>query len=391
MIQRLYLLSPTTVFAARVNQAAFTYPLSQVTFDTVTTGAYTAILPGMTVLFGSSAGADDLGRQRVRAAATSTVLYFGRSSRGEADGSVDLDDNIYITVLDDFRVWAKIPYIDGSGVSFKDETAFTDQTDEIPPVANIVGGWRISTIDGGTSVSTFQFVGTGSYPVAAGATIDTYLWNVKDGTITVGTSGDDTITATFPAGKRWVSLTVTDSNGKSHVTQILVVASPLAHTDCVAFQCLEHRITKQGQLCSFRILQDIDIAAYPDGTAVMFWDGEPATASDYSNVKFWGWHQTDGNSATATKTATLLNTVLNCLDTAGRLKTLPGFPQSLTRVASPTSWGEMAGLNMDLNIDYLLRWHSTALENACPSASNRARPRICLWRIAMRARQISFR
>src|SRR5690606_22965419 len=98
MTLRLFLLSPDTVFAAQVAQAAFSYPLAQVAYDGVTTGAYTDIRDGMTVLFGTSAGADDLGRSRIRKTPTSGVLYIGRSSRGTRDGEVDLQDDAYITV-----------------------------------------------------------------------------------------------------------------------------------------------------------------------------------------------------------------------------------------------------------------------------------------------------
>jgi hypothetical protein len=362
-LQHFFMLSPDPVFAALVNQASFEYDLTSVEFDNVSTGAYTAVKAGMTVLFGSTAGADDKGRQRIRLAADTDTIFIGRSSQGIRDGEVDLEDNDHITILDDFRAWAKIPDIE-SGVVVKDEIAYTDQTSEIPPKANIAGGWRASTINSGTSLSTFQFVGTASYAVASGATISTYLWDVDDGTITVGTSASNTITATFPAGKRWVSLTVTDSNGKTHIMRVLVYAHDPADSECVAFECLDQTISQQGQQASFRVLEDIPISTHPDGTAVIFWEGEPASASDYSNVKFWGWHQTNTNTITAERRGTLKDTVLICLDIAGRLDTLPGFPEGVYRAASPDSWYQILGLNMNLYIDYLLRWHSTAFENA---------------------------
>jgi hypothetical protein len=56
MTMRMALLSPTVVMAARVNQSTFAYPIGEVTFDTVTTGAYTDVQAAMTVMFGTSAG-----------------------------------------------------------------------------------------------------------------------------------------------------------------------------------------------------------------------------------------------------------------------------------------------------------------------------------------------
>ncbi len=45
---RLFFLSPTVVFKARVNQAIWLYPITEVAFDGVTVGSYEDIRPGMT-------------------------------------------------------------------------------------------------------------------------------------------------------------------------------------------------------------------------------------------------------------------------------------------------------------------------------------------------------
>jgi hypothetical protein len=254
--QRFFALSPATVFTARVNEpAGITYPLSEVDFDNVGTGAFGDIKVGMTVLFGSTAGADDLGRKRIRAAADSNTIFIGRGSQGIRDGELNITDNDHITVINTRSVWSKIPDIDGSGHVVKDEIAYTDQTDDIPPKANIEGGWRAATINSGTSLATFQFIGTASY--ANAGSISTYLWNVGDGTITVGTSASNTITATFPAGSRWVKLTVTDSNGKTDFMEVLVYARNPASDTTIAAQCVGHTAAQQGQLCSFLILEDV--------------------------------------------------------------------------------------------------------------------------------------
>ena len=65
----------TEVFAASVNQSSFDASFAEVTFDTVTTGAYTDIKEGFTVYIGTGSDVDDyefVGR--IRKAATSTVI-----------------------------------------------------------------------------------------------------------------------------------------------------------------------------------------------------------------------------------------------------------------------------------------------------------------------------
>lgn len=361
---RLFLLQPATIFAARVNQSSFTYPLGECEFDTVTTGAFGDIKVGMTLLFGTAAGDDDLGRQRIRKVADSDTIFFGRSSQGVRDGEVKLQDNAYITVLDDYRVWAKIPYIDDDGNIFKDHDLVVGTlTDDIPPKAN-GGVGQLDTIDSVSSkitaswdASTKSFANSGS--------ISSYLWDVDDGTITVGSTSTAAITVTFPAGFRWVHVTVTDSNGETHTHHMPVYArDPASDTTISAFNINSHRITQQGQQISFRIREAIAEGTYPDGTLVMISEYDPASAADRNNMLFIGWHQSDPATIASQRTGILQDTILDCVDVVGRLDTLPGFTQSVEGDDTPTEWTEMSSPNMDKYLHYLFHWHSTALDLA---------------------------
>lgn len=368
---RLFVLAPATVFAAQVNAASFDYPLAEVPYDGVTTGAYGDIQPGMTVLFGSAPGLDDLGRQRIRKAATADTLYFGRSSRGTHDGEVKLSDNAHITVLDDYRVWAKIPRIDvdesadpPTSTIYKDhDLEVSDHTTDLPPVANAGPGFA-ATIDPVTSVITVAFSALTSFSVSMEGIVS-WLWDVADGTLTDGTAGSIQITATFPAGFRWVSLTVTDSNGKSHTAHVPVYARDPNDDDSIgAFLPTRHTLTAQGQQLTLRILQDIPAATYPDGTLVLLWEDEPSDPADRSHMKFIGWHHDDSAQIAAERLYLRRDTEFSCLDVAGKLDALPWFPNELSNVETPTTWGEMRDINMARFMHYVLHWHSTALEVA---------------------------
>ncbi len=360
---RLFLLAPEVVFAARVNQASFTYPIWQVEFDNTTVGAFTAVKENQTVLFGTTPGGDDLGRQRTIATAETTTLYFGRSSRGTKDGEVYLTDNAYITVLDDYRVWAKVPYIDSDGTIYKDGLfAYGDHTINIPPKANAYAG-TADTIDPDTEVITVSFASSESYGLVN--SIVSQTWDVADGTITVGSSSTSSITATFPAGFRWVRLTVVDSESNSHTVNVPIYArDPENDTSIAAFEIERHTMRKDGQELSLRILSDIPESTYPDGTLVMLWEGDASGPTSRQHMRFIGWHHTDPAEITAERTAVLSGVSFDCLDVAGKLRTLPGFPISIEGSATPGSWLEMFEPNMDKYIDYLLRWHSTAFEVA---------------------------
>ncbi len=364
----LFLLSPPVRFRGRVNMpGTITYPLQTLTFDGVTAGIYSNVGPPQTLFLGTSAGDDDLGRQRVRRLATTTTIPIGRSSRGTNDGELDVQDNAYITVLEDYRVWARIPFIDlaNNNTIYKDsDFAATGNAENPPPVA-ITGGGFAATISAGTGRITVSFDASGSmqYDPAVSdslSPITDYLWEIDDGTITAGTISSAGITATFPAGFRWVWLTVTAASGKATQVYIPVFARDPNNDQCIGHQVVSQRITKSGQEVAVRITQDITRAQYPDGTLAMIWDREPASPSDRTHMQFIGWHQSDEGGIRAERTATLRDSTLHFVDVAGRLKTLPGFPQVL-QAGAPSKWEVTRYPNVFAYLHYLLYWHSTAL------------------------------
>ncbi len=384
---RFFILRPVTIFAARLNEPdAVTYPRAQFAFDGVTTGAFGDIVPGMTLLLGSSAGADDYGRQRIRKSATSSIMYIGRSSRGFHDGEINLIDDAYVTVLNEYRIWSKIPFISTQdediggyiGDLFKDADievgTFTD--DEEPPVAN-AGPPAAGTIDSGTSklqVKLPHYSPSRSFAVADSTTISSYAWVLPSGVTLAGGSQltDAQITVDCDPGFYWIELTVTDSNGQTHTTRTFVVARDPAGSDdgwISNFEVTSHRVTQTGQTLSVKITEDVSLADSPDGTIVLLIEGEPSSLTVRDNIMFWGWHETNPETISARRTGTITHIVYDCVDVAGRLDGLVGFSQVLYRdtkrltAANPNiTWAYMANPTWDKLLHYLLYWHSTALE-----------------------------
>src|SRR5690606_6237096 len=58
----------------------------------------------------------------------------------------------------------------------------------------------------------------------SGASISAWSWDIGDGTITDGADDGQDITVEFPAGFRWIHLTVTDDGGRSQTMHIPVWA-----------------------------------------------------------------------------------------------------------------------------------------------------------------------
>lgn len=363
MTERLFILQPTVVFRAQFTEDFAVFPMGELPWTDLISGAFAAIEPEMLLRIGTGIAQDDHGRQRIRKAATADTLFIGRSSPGTNDGEVYPVTGDLIDVLNLRLPFAKIPFINGDGTIFEDhDIAWNEQTgSEKPPKSNITPEAFAGTISSG--IITVDFDGTDSYVQADGATIATYLWDVDDGTITVGTSASSGITATFPAGFRYVSLTVTDSNGITHTMYVPVYArDPAADTTIGNYQIERRTYGLNGQTIALRILEDIPAQGYPDGTLVMLFE-EPTGPTDNSCL-FVGWHHSDPAQIAAGRTGILRDVVFECLDIAGKLNALPGFSVSVENKAAPASWLEMSGANMDRYIDRLLRWRSNAFELA---------------------------
>lgn len=368
-------IKPPVVFAARVNQSSFSYPLAEVTFDDATTGAYTDLSAGLLVCFGTSAGASDLGRQRIRKAATSSVLYIGWSSQGARDGEVNLQDNAYITVYDLRQVWARVPRILSDGTIYKDyDLAYTDGIYP-PPVANIGPGYA-ELVDDTTSLITVNFADAGSFATANGATITSREWVFPGGTPSTSSSTNPG-NVTFPAGFRYAALTVTDSNGKTHTAYAPVFAATKTGanrpTKC---EITEHSRRAEGQRMTIRLHEDLPEADYPDGCLVMVWArerygstvGSLAGPSGRQHMVFIGWVDTEQHRIAEAQQGLTKDSTLSLIDVAGRLDKLPGFPQQIACKLSMSKWTDMqistAPANMARFVHYILNWHSTALELA---------------------------
>jgi hypothetical protein len=370
----LYLHKPAAVLTATVSAVPAAYPLAQMTV-TVTGGSPSAVQPGMTVLFGSAPGRDDLGRTRARGITVSlptATLFIARASRGTRDGEVNVSAGVHVTVLNEYRVWAKLPRINARGVTFKDgDTAFSAASAQ-PPVAN--GGAPVAGfVNPATGLLAVSFDATGSYAVAPGATLTAYQWTFPGATPPVASTAVVS-GVQFPPGFRYCSLTVTDSGGRQHTCRVPVFAAertgthaPLARVEVERDRLLDNGA---GHEMAFTVYDSIDAVQYPDGTLALYWEEEVYGATPGSlagpagreAVKFAGFVDGIPQVVSAERDGLMRAVTLDCADVAGRLRRLPAFPQVVTTSATPTRWEQMASANVDRYAHYLLHWHSTALD-----------------------------
>lgn len=368
----LYIHSPATVFAAQVNQTVFSYPLMQITFDSVTTGAYTDIKEGMTVLIGTSAGLDNLGRVRVRKSAagtvaTSTVLNVSRSSRGTGDGELNLANDVYITVLDQYLIWSVPPYITDTGVIYKDGEIPFNINYAHRPKANI-GGDVLKVVDVGVTEADVYFDGQYSMRFHPDATSTlTYSWDFPGCTPSTSSSATPGLVE-VPLGKRHVSLTVTDSNGVTHTSRALVVVTDEDDPDLIKYWAVDSWTEgQQGQEIRIRVDQPLSYVTYPDSTDVLICTSEhedQVGLAGREHMLFSGWLSEEVTRVEASERGLVSRLSFGLADVATRLRELPSFPDTVDRKSTPTNWMEMEGANPDRFVHYRLDWHTTALTRA---------------------------
>ena len=387
MTLRVYLHSPKVAMVAKVDMHGFhaVYPQDEIDFMSVSVGSHTAIQPGMTVLYGSAPGRDDRGRNRIRYIDPTNPSFrtqVGRFSRGIGDGEVDIGndteeswvyEDIYMTVLEDYRVWAKIPHFLG-GVIWKDSDINAFGTvDKPPPVAN--GGPGVAgDINPATGFLTVTFNGSNSWAFSMTATppnvgVDAFLWEVGDGIVVGGTTTSSSLTVNFPRGFRYVYLTVTGGDhGKQHSCSVPVFArdpSWASDPTISEYHVINHTQTLVGQEIALEFFTPLPRDQYPDGTLMMMWDDNIAyDPAGRLHMQFVGWHQQDEVNMRADETATLHSTQMIFYDVCRRLESLPGFSQVVEHNPAPTQWTQTKFPVVLYYFWYLLYWHSTALEVA---------------------------
>lgn len=341
--------------------------VTSVTYSNVS-GSYTDVLEDMEAEIFTSGGTSK-GRVRVAlGGATSTVVQIEEVSPGRV--KIIAGDQIRV-----YRSWRLRSRLIEMSEAFKKDSrvTYTDQTDDYAPVA-ISGGGKAGFIDPATSVLTVSFSASTSYTVDpdSGGTL-TYLWDVDDGTITVGTSSTASITATFPAGARWISLTVTDSSNSKTYTQYAPV---WAHEETganapVRIANVQLSATmEEGWAANFDLVDEQGTDTIPNGALIYIWRdslyGDTKVAygsdvSDRSTVAFVGYvvRNVEGVDGEAVDEGQARST-FSALSPLAILARQVGFSQVLEYVtSSPQSWFEATDLSVKRMLDYLIRWGTT--------------------------------
>lgn len=321
------------------------------------------ITAGMTVYVGTSSGDYSISKRRLRSRAGQVLTLD--------ENTVDWDDGNYLTVVKNFELWPIFPYIDelspGNFAFYKDrDIVYTDQNRKPSPVA-IMGGHSVKYNHGGYPV-TFPLVGSSSYTVAVGATISSYAWTCSGASIVNSTSA--TATLSIPsAGWYLVSLTVTDSNGKTQTTRRWYIVYDDANTDGLITNLELGSYSGNWQsggwrnsISAFGNTDKVDLSTYPEGALVIFWSEDWFNGieayNSYCNVDLVGYLKNETIDQNFE-----LGTVSFDVETMNsKLTSIQMMSVSLENTVSPTKWYQYYHLTVPRAVHHFFKWHSTLFD-----------------------------
>src|SRR5215211_2168429 len=142
---KLYLavLQPNTIYTARLASL----PSSNDNVHTISvnteSGTLGNVKPGMTVYVGTTAGAHNLGMCRIRKAPITGTWYIGLTSQ------IDWQSTCYLTIVDDFDLWAKHAVIDSGALKMDVDVAYSDQHASFNPIP-VLGPHAVLWLTGAT-------------------------------------------------------------------------------------------------------------------------------------------------------------------------------------------------------------------------------------------------
>lgn len=370
-----------TVFSGQVNAISrddATNGIYRFTY-TGASGSFSDTARHMTIDFGTTAGARDLGTFRIRRAADATYVYVEEISAQESG----IATGVYFSIKRDWKAVSVKPrivatqtnasYINGFNEYHDYDISYSIQNQNIRPKANITesGSYTDGTliqakpagfVDAGQTYRTVNLSSSNSIAIAPGASISSRTWDVRDGTITVGTSTSTNITVQFPVGFRWISVTVTDSNGVTDTMYFPIWVHDDSNMPITKFR-RENDTSEEWRDMSFSLWGDdneFPESVLPKGGLMCYWE-----VAEFDNasapVEYLG--QALIFSKKETQSIKLYESEMT-LEASGIgywLSQARSYGQKLYNKTTPTAWYEIVSLNVQRAIHYVLREYTSAL------------------------------
>src|SRR5574341_677463 len=351
---------PTTVYTALVNQTFSTLDeVSQITYA-AGSGTLANVLPGMTMYVSALGyGQYELGMVRIRKTPTATIFYLGENSE------IKWANNLFLTVVDQFGLWARHLQIDSNNVPYMDfDIAYTNQhkfPDPVPVLGpRYVPAWLL-----GANV-VINFDASASWCI--NSTITGYSWTADGGVLTNPLTATPTLTVTA-VGLYRLACTVTAANGKTTTGYVYVqVFDRGANMPINQFTMKDASgsWTRGGWQAKVTMYSQADFSSVVDRALVVIFARDFYGTTEVSlgpianreNIKMIGW--IDGESIEENPDGSSIEFTIETVDQW--MNKISGFPVGiLTKTSDPAAWTEFNGLTVDASVWHLLYWRSTII------------------------------
>jgi hypothetical protein len=358
------ILKPITLWSAQIN-GSVGLGTTTIPYDNASGLDFTAVVPLQEVWVGTVAGADDIGRLRIRSIVAGNLTVARHGLR--------LADNQYLTFKHDYPLKPLYPLIGGDGTFYKDgDITYTDQNEWLKPTV-IAGGHRGGFID--EDLGYFEVISElpNSYTIMPGATISSYGASVYPTTgvtisINAGTGVGNIRFA--EAGQFWVKYTVTDSYGKSQSSYRFYYAHDKAdHAPLTSFtvNSLNWDWGRGGWTSGIKVHGDS--SGIPDKTICVLWQEayygsvkkNITLLPNESNTILCGYLRKNDIEYNIENGMGEVDFLIETID--GILRNQYMFSVSLEARPGVTTWYEYrSNLSVRNAIDHLWRYHSTLFE-----------------------------
>lgn len=357
--------APTVVFACQINNDYETHDMKAATiFNNVTVGAYTDVLPDMTMLVGTAPGLSDVGICRIRKAPTSAVIYHNETSE------IAFTNHLYLTVIEDFDLWRKDLRIINKVAYMDYEITYSDQhtnCDPVPVFGEDACIFRPDiTIDATNFVTCTAFNASPSW--VSGSSISARAFSVTPSsgvTITGGTTNTPSIKLTA-AGKYRVSCLLTAANGKTFMGHRYIYVYDKTHMPLTAFVMESPTGSFDSGGWSFRLKMYAEAADIRERAKVFILardfyggvEGGVGTNPGRENIEAIGRIAED---ETITIDPEQGDVTFDVRGPNYWLAQIPCFPTGVQNTAgAATAWTNFHNLTVDKGLFHLLHWRTTA-------------------------------
>lgn len=356
---------PAVIYAAQVNQVGIQRGARTITYNNAV-GSLSDVLGLFTLWVGTTAGANDLGKVRLKSINDTQMTV--------AENSIVWSNGGYLTIIREVGIWSVWPRLNNKIILKDYDVTYVDQTKFFTPTLEC-GPDRAGFLDGGSLV--FPVDMSGSY--CFGSTISSFSATAypSSGTsISINSStGIGTITMTT-AGERLIRFSATAANGKSYDTFRVYIAHPrygegAPITDFKLTSPISGRVDQPGFSTRFEVSGSASLTEFPDNATVIIWkedeyadSTDPVALDAYGSILFNGFLRQDQfvhGEPQSKKGTTFEATTIGHLLTRHRMFSVP-----INAHHNPKHWYQFkAGqLTPGAAIWFLVKEHSTAMRRS---------------------------